>query len=98
MNRNEPFYLVEISSTGFGAKWWIGEEGAYGKFTPHFHEIPDAYKFPTRWHALAVVEQYQKIYGLFEQPFEITEHAYMQSQPDGETEQLNQSVDNTDRK
>ncbi len=75
---NRVIYLVERvqQEPDQNASWWIGEsDNSRGKFTSNFHEIPEAYRFPTRWHALAVLEQYRKFRGDFPFRVEITDHS-----------------------
>ena len=50
---SEVFYLVERvqQKSGEAPMWWIGENN----WTENFHEIPMGFRFPTKYHAAAIL-------------------------------------------
>lgn len=79
--KTEPFCLIEKlqGPSGEPFEWLIGEDDkGKEKWTSNFHEVPDAWKFPTKWHAQVIMTEFKKGRGEFLETgyrtFAVTEH------------------------
>lgn len=84
MKKSEPFYLIEKlqGSNGEPAEWFIGPgDDGWDQWTTSFNEVPEAWKFPTWYHASAIWDTYVRHHGSFKEQgyreYKITEHAYV---------------------